>query len=176
MSFNDKKIYNKIGEQISRREILDYHQTARTLSELKDKYPAAKRLYNLLGICYEMTDEEEKVENLIIESYKKFPNYLFARTGYVSYWMRKGDYTKFNEVFSNCYNLKSLYPERSKFHISEALSFFIVCGRYFANKGDIKSATNYLNMARELRPGDSQLKLIENEIILAKIRSISSFV
>jgi tetratricopeptide (TPR) repeat protein len=173
MSDSDKVRFDKIGEAITYRETIDYREAIIVLSEFKIKYPWAKRVYNLLSICHQMLDETEKVENLIIETYNKFPNYLFARTGYVGYWMHKGDYTKFDEVFSGCYDLQKLYPERCKFHTSEAFAFFIVCGRYFAEKGRIDTAKIYLKMARELKPHDPQSDIIMNEIMLSNLKMLS---
>jgi tetratricopeptide (TPR) repeat protein len=174
MSPSDKVRFDEIGEAITYNETIDYSNAIIDLNEFKIKYPQAKRVYNLLSICYQMLDQTEKVENLIIESYKKFPNYLFARTGYVGYWMHKGDYGKFDEVFSGCYDLQKLYPERSKFHTSEAFAFFIVCGRYFAEKGRIDTAKIYLKIARELKPHDSQPDIILNEIMLSNLKTLSA--
>ena len=122
-----------------------------------------------------MIDENDKTQNLTLEAYQKFPNYLFARTGYVGYWMHKDDYTKFDEVFGNCYDLQKLYPERKKFHVSEAFAFFIVCGRYFAEKGNIETAKKYLKMAKELKPKDPSSHIIEKEIMLATLKPLVNF-
>jgi tetratricopeptide (TPR) repeat protein len=175
MSFIDKKTYDKIGQEISHKESINYHQAIEQLSQLKEKYPTARRIYNLLGICYQMIDENDKSQNLTIEAYQKFPNYLFARTGYVGHWMHKGDYTKFDEVFGGCYDLQQLYPERNKFHVSEAFAFFIVCGRYFAEKGNIETAKKYLKMAKELKPKDPSSSIIEKEIMLATLKPFVNF-
>lgn len=171
-SKEDYELYSDLGEKLVAREATDLIEAIEFLEGLKRKYPPQKRVYNLLALCYERTGRDDDVEKIIKEGYELFPDYLFARTGYVSYWMQKGDYTKFDEAFGKCYDLKMLYPEREVFHISEAFSFFVVCGRYFGNKGNCRIAEKYLSMAAELKPGDPQLDLIESEIMLGQIEKI----
>jgi tetratricopeptide (TPR) repeat protein len=171
-SREEYELYADLGEKLVAGEVTNFNEAVEFLEELKRKYPPQKRVYNLLAVCYERVDRDNDVEKIIKEGYELFPDYLFARTGYVSYWMQKDDYTKFDEVFGNCYDLKMLYPEREVFHISEAFSFFIVCGRYFGNKGNSKVAERYLNMAAELKPDNPQLGLVENEIMLGQIKKL----
>ena len=174
LSKEDNEIFFNLSQRLHDDEVTNFHEAVQILEGFKKKYCPIKRVYNLLGVCYERLGQKKNVEAIINETYSTFPNYLFAKTGNISYWMQKGDYSKFEEVFKNCYDLKSLYPERDKFHISEAFAFFIVCGRYFGNQGRIEVAERYLNMAAELKPDDPQLELIVDEILLGKIQKLKN--
>jgi tetratricopeptide (TPR) repeat protein len=161
-----------LGEMLLNDEVISYKEAVSFLETLRNKYPPQRRVLNQLAVCYEKMGDKDKVEveALIELTYRTFPDYLFGRTGYVSYWMQKGDYSKFLEVFGECYDLKSLYPERSVFHITEVFSFFLVCGRYFGYIGNKKIAEKYLNMASELKTEDPLLEIIENDILLGEMK------
>lgn len=171
-SQDDKCQFDSLSQKIIEGIKFDHKKAIELLVSLKEKYPKTRRLYNLLGTCYEQIGARNELNNNIIETYVKFPDYLFAMTSYVSYWMNQNDYSKFEEVFSGRHDLKSLYPNRVKFHVSEAVTFMGVCGRYFAHRGDTLKAENYLSMIKELRPDSDFINLIESEIMLYKLRSI----
>ncbi len=170
MSFSDNEIYEALGESLYYRDdSVDYLKAIEILLPLKMKYPHAKRIYNLLATCYEQSDQPDKAEAMVFETYEMFPDYLFAKTGYVALKMKEGDYTKFEEAFSGCYDLQSLYPDRKKFHASEAFAFFTICVKHFAHMGEVSTAERYLDMCRELKPDDPQLEHLEMEIVFSSL-------
>lgn len=173
LEMEDKHIYEEISMSIHKKLNIDLKKVIKKFEALKIKYPDFIRLHNLLGILYQENNQNKKRDDLIIETYQKFPNYLFAKTSIVTLHMSKNDYDKFNEVFEGKYNLKELYPDRKKFHISEALAFFGVCGRYFAHKGEISLAEKYCEMIKTLDPDNPQLKIIRNEILLFSLTQLT---
>ena len=164
----DKKDFMQISSSLVHHKVNNYMVTLSKLLKLKEKYPEHKRIYNLIGICYQILGDSDSLEKIIIETYQRFPNYLFAKTGYVSYWMSKNDYSKFEEVFDGKYNLKSIYPSRDEFHVTEAITFFFVCGRYFASKRKLSIAKKYKNMIFELSPSSREVMISHQDILSAQ--------
>ncbi len=164
----DKKDFMQISSSLVHHKVNNYMVTLSKLLKLKEKYPEHKRIYNLIGICYQILGDSDSLEKIIIETYQRFPNYLFAKTGYVSYWMSKNDYSKFEEVFDGKYNLKSIYPSRDEFHVTEAITFFFVCGRYFASKRKLSIAKKYKNMIFELSPSSREVMILHQDILSAQ--------
>lgn len=169
-SKEDYEKFMDFGEKLAYDENISITDAMKFFEALREKYPPQKRLWNLLCICYEELGETKKLEDLIQLIYKTFPDYLFAKTAYVSYWMQKDNYSKFEEVFNKSYDLKSVYPDRDVFHASEAFAFFIVCGRYFGHTGNREVAERYLKMASELDPDHPHLELVNNEILLGQMK------
>ena len=165
----------KISEKVARApEHIDWDKTIEILSELRRKYPQTRRIYNVLGNCYERSGQSEKSKQITFEAYERFPDYLFARTSYVSYWMREGDYSKFEEVFSS-YDIKALYPGRDIFHASEIIAFYTVCGRQRAYEGDFDTARRYADTLKELVPSSSFLDVLEKEILYRSMEKSQTF-
>ena len=46
-------------------------------------------------------------------------------------------------IFNGKYDLSLLYPNRKRFHFTEAVGFMGVMGYYFMKKGDIEQAQTY---------------------------------
>ena len=53
---------------------------------------------------------------------KRFPDYLFGRLAYARDCLERGDLDKVSEIFEGKFDLKLLYPDRERFHVSEVLN------------------------------------------------------
>lgn len=173
MEKEDQDIFDDIQNRMFNKIKMNIEDAIAKFEILKTKYPDFRRIYNLLGILYQQNDQTDKLKEIVIDTYKLFPDYLFAKIGIVSMYMLSNNYNKFMEVFQGKFNLQELYPNRKRFHVSEAVAFFVVCGRYFAYIGNIAVAQKYYNMAKMLRPNDLDVELITKEILLYSLSTIS---
>jgi len=134
------------------------------LLALIKKYPDVPMLYNYLSIAYSQSGQIEKSEKVVRENYRRNPNYLFARINYAELYRRQGNYEKIAEIFEHKFDLKLLYPERKKFHISEAANFMGLIGVYFFETGQRDVAERYLDILDEIAPKYPMTKLLRQKL------------
>ena len=95
----------------------------------KKLQPAQCRVYNYLCSAYLAIGDRENSEAVALENYERHPNYLFAETNYARICLDKGDLERIPAIFNDKFDLKRLYPRRSRFHISEFVAFASVMTR-----------------------------------------------
>ncbi len=133
------------------------------LTELVEKYNIPV-LSNLLYAAYNMNNETDKAENVALDSYTNFPDYLFSKVNYAHICLLKGDLDKIEDIFSNKFDLRTLYPQRKKFHISEFISFSGITCLFFYEKGALKKAKEILDALEKIVPDDQMTKILKQKI------------
>lgn len=134
------------------------------IEKLIEKYPHIPSLYNYLSIAYNRLGQYEKSEATVMEQYRRDPDYLFARLNYAAICLHKEEYEKIPEIFDHKFDLKFLYPERNRFHISEVVNFMSVIGIYFSRTGNREVAQKYYDIIREIGPGYPATKMLKREL------------
>jgi len=69
-----------------------------------------------------------------------------------------------NRIFEQKYDLKSLYPDRKVFHISEFLSFMGIWAVYYYKKGEKNLAKKYYQIMKEVDSSHPLTKSIKRQI------------
>jgi len=144
-----------------------FHNPKKAILELEsliERYPYIPQFYNYLSSAYLNIGELEKMESIVLESYEKFPDYLFSRLNYAQYCLSKGEYDEIPKIFNNKFDLKLLYPRRNTFHISEVVHFAGVIGYYHAKIGKNQVAKVFYNMLRQLAPKHQMTKMLKREL------------
>ena len=132
-----------IGSEIIEKNFKNLDDKILFLEDLIKRHPRLRRAYNLLGVSYKKNSDMDKLKEIIKRTYHHFPDYLFAKTSYVSLQMNDGNYNAFEEVFDGKLDLPMLYPERKVFHISEAVAMYTVFCQYYINTKDFENAEMY---------------------------------
>jgi len=112
---------------------------------------------------------DDKLEKLIMITYERFPDYLFARIGLAGYYLNNDNPEKALEIIEG-YNLKQLYPDRDVFHITEfrALEYFFV--RFYCMEGNIKQAKIHYQNLEKILEDDDQILITAEEMIISTSR------
>lgn len=134
------------------------------LNALIKKYPKLPILYNYLSVAYSRIGQREKAEKVVRESYRRNPDYLFARLNYAEICLRKGDYDQVAEIFNQKYDLKLLYPKRKKFHISEVANFMGLIGLFFFETGKQEVAEKYYEILKEIGSHYPMTKILRRKL------------
>jgi hypothetical protein len=71
------------------------------------------------------------------------------------------------------FHLKGLYPERTTFHISEAISFWAVMARYRCLLGDLDAAAEHLADLQLVAPNHTTTRAIE-EMVTRATRALTA--
>lgn len=127
-------------------------ETISRLLPLIEQYPEVPQLYNYLYSAYQLLHDRENAQRILDETLERFPDYLFGRITYARDCLERGDLHKVSEIFEGKFDLKLLYPDRKRFHISEVLSFNAIMAWYFHAKGDRHRAEMYYNILQQIDP------------------------
>lgn len=168
-------IHNRQYEQLPRRvkNAIDrlYYQSQREprkaipeLRKLVKQYPDVPTLYNFLSVAYSQAGQPKKAEAVTRKNYERNPDYLFARLNYAELCLMRGDYDKIEEIFENKFDLKSLYPERDRFHVSEVAGFMGLAGVYFLETGERDAAEKYDEILQEIAPDNPMARKLHQRL------------
>ena len=142
----------------------------RQLNVLRIKYPNNPVILNYIGSGYQELRWQNKVEKLVVETYEKFPNYLFAQTAMANVYLRGGFTEKALEVLKGAYTLKQLYPHRTVFHISEFKAFESFMVVYFCMTKDFKQAEVHLQLMEKVLEDDDLILKSAQKVLKKKKR------
>jgi hypothetical protein len=123
--------------------------------------------------------EKEKARDLILKTYHRFPDYLFGKVGYVELCLNEDNLDEIPRILDNKYDLKSHYPKRTKFHITEFTAFAGTVGFYFCRIRKPEIAKQYYEMLKGIAPDDPQTKRLKKalkaNVILATLERLSKW-
>jgi tetratricopeptide (TPR) repeat protein len=147
------------------------------LAALIERYPDYPVLYNYLTVAYTLMGDKKKARDLILETYRRFPDYLFAKIAYVELCLQEDKLDEIPRILDNKYDLKFHYPDRTKFHITEYTAFAGTVGFYLCRIGKPEVAKHYYETLKGLAPDDPQTKRLKRALkagmILAAIGELS---
>jgi tetratricopeptide (TPR) repeat protein len=138
----------------------DPKSTYKELLSWKEKVPENPLLDNLLTFLYLQNKEKEKAEELIISSYHKYPNYLFAKINYADQCLRRKKLDEIPKIFP-CFDLLKLFPKKKKFHVSEYRGFMVLACRYHRLIKERELAKKYYENAYQADPAHPSVTLLE---------------
>ena len=140
------------------------------LQKLIQKYPNNLQLKNHLSTAYESVGKLQKameVNDLILETN---PDYLFARLNKASQFHEEGEYEKMQEILGKGFDLKTLYPDREVFHISEFMGMQELAVRYYTATGNFDQANKRLELMQELDKDAPQYRNAREVFTFASLR------
>ncbi len=146
------------------------------LLTLLQRYPNVPAIYNYLGIAYICNQQEDKHFELLFETTKRFPMYLFGKTSLAEYYLTHSEHRKVPEALDGKFELWQHYPTAEVFHVSEVRSFFCVTGSYFARANNFARALYLYHLLMDIVPDHPTAKRVGDEIILKEIDNINRVV
>jgi len=129
----------------------------KALPELKaliEQYPDLPLLYNFWYVACRKLGEDAEALRVLQQMLERFPDYLFGRMALADEYLQRGESEKVAEIFAGQFDLGLLYPDRKRFHLSEALAFQNLLARYFHALGDRQQAQRCHALMCELAPQD----------------------
>jgi len=121
------------------------------IKNLRDEYPDVPEIINLLTFAHIQNRKILEAEELIEQTFTKYPDYLFARINYADQCVRKKKLEKIPQIFST-FDLKELCPEKEVFHASEFRGFLIMMAYYHLALKDREKALHYYLTAKKVDP------------------------
>ncbi len=139
-------------EKIEKMYYMTSENPKKAIPELKNlikQYPDNPVYYNYLANAYLKAGYIPASKKIVITSYKKFPDYLFAKCNYADYLLDMERIDEIPEVFNHKFELKHHLPGREKFHIGEVIGLYSVMCRYFTARDKIYIADHYYKILRK---------------------------
>lgn len=170
-----KRLPKNVKEQVEQLHDLTLQRPQAAIPELvalREQYPHVHQFANYLVIAYSRTHQHELAKQLIEENYRRDLNYLFARTHYAELCLHDGKLAEVATIFDHKFDLKLLYPERKRFHISEVLAFFGVMGNYFVATGDRERAEQCYQLLHEVDPKHSYTRSLKRKLYPGPFRRL----
>jgi tetratricopeptide (TPR) repeat protein len=135
------------------------------LEPLLQTYPHNPTLENWLLGAYNAAGQFDKADTLCEDQYRRTPDYLFARCAYADLCIRRGQLDRVDEIFNKTFDLRLLYPHRTKFHISEFVNFMYIVVRYYLQKGEPDTAYKYFRALKEVAPDNRVTLALETHFL-----------
>jgi len=129
------------------------------LLELVESYPIPL-IYSCLAVAYGPVDPE-KQKKIITENYQKNPKNIFARCNYARLCLATNNIDEIPNIFTNHNDLKSLYPKRNQFHITEYTAFTSLFCHYYVAKNQIELAEELFTSMKSIAPESSETQQIK---------------
>lgn len=140
---------------------------------LKEKHPKVPILYNYLAAAYDSMGDRGASREIAKENYQQNPKYLFAKINYAQMCIFDGNIDEIPDIFENKFDIKMLYPERTKFHVAECCGFAGVMCAYHCMIDKRETAELYHKMLVQLDPDSSMVKFAESFLYPSFMQSLA---
>jgi hypothetical protein len=131
----------QIHPKVAYKKTLDWQESKSDIKELD----------NLLTYLHLQNKQLVKAEELILASFEKYPDYLFAKINYADQCLRKNKLDQIPLIFPS-FNLKELLPNKKSFHVSEFRGFMIFASHYHLEIKETALSRHYYENAKLADP------------------------
>jgi hypothetical protein len=145
------------------------------LENLVKQYEDEPILASFLAGAHRKMGNDDFANQIVRDNYRKFPFSLFARCDYAYLCLNEDHPTQAAAALSYIFNLRQLYPKRSKFHILELLEFQRLVIHYFCAIKDFNRAITALIPLQSLHVDISNIKKVRSLIITKVLEENLSF-
>lgn len=108
--------------------------------------------YNWLSGAYTALGEVDQADEVVRESYRRNPGYLFGRVNQAELCIRDGDLAGAREALGGDLDITRLLRGRKRIHISEFVAYFYAVGLYHFTAGELDQAERTYELLKEAAP------------------------
>jgi tetratricopeptide (TPR) repeat protein len=164
----EKRAISRLNEKIKKSE--DLETVIKDLGNYRLKYPDVPVICNYLAIAYERADQLKKYLEVLFETRKKYPDYIFGKISLAEYYLSIKRFRKIPDVLDNKFEITQHFPVGTEiFHISVVRSFYYITGRYFAKAGKIELAYKAYFLLSELDINHLTTEILGQDIIASEL-------
>jgi hypothetical protein len=127
-------------------------KTIAKLTQLIIQYPTVPQLKNYLSVAHNTMGNHKKAIEANHWTLKEHPDYLFARLNAAHVCIENKEFEKVPALLGEVFEIKSLYPERDLFHLSEVTGYLKVAVRYFTAVENLELSENRMQLLRDIAP------------------------
>jgi tetratricopeptide (TPR) repeat protein len=138
-----------------------------------ETYKEIPEVLNLLTFAHIQNHRIVEAENLIEETYNRFPDYFFARINYADQCIRKKKLDLVLKIFPT-FDLQELYPGKTLYHTSEFRGFMVMMTYFERARKNRDKALHYFKTAKQIEPNHPGVLYLEKKLfktsLLKKLR------
>jgi tetratricopeptide (TPR) repeat protein len=131
------------------------------------RYPDVPTLRNYLAAAYGQSGDVENYERIALETFRLFPDYLFARLSIAELLLRRRDYEAVADLLNHAFDIGLFCPDRKRFHVTEYSAFAAVVGLYHVGVGDLEAAGKVLDALKQVTPDAPGTRRLEHDLRVA---------
>lgn len=156
---NSLKQYLGLLEEVQKQPRKVYQ----SIKDFSAKYSDVPEVINLLTFAHIQNHRINLAEQLIEETYHKYPEYFFAKVNYADQCIRRKKLDKVSEIFPS-FDLQNLNPGKEIYHTSEFRGFLIMMAYYYKARKQIPLAIPYFKKAKEIDPNHPSVVYLEKKL------------
>lgn len=143
------------------------------LLELQERYPQVPCIYNYVATAYAYLRQERHYLNMLNETVRRFPEYLFGKISLAEYYLNKNKHRKVPGILDRKFEIYHHYPASvDTFHVSEARSFYGVVGRYFIRSDKLARALFCYFTLEDVDSEHWTIRQLGDEIITKEVNKL----
>ncbi|MGB1242064.1 MAG: SEC-C metal-binding domain-containing protein [Chitinophagales bacterium] len=139
------------------------------VEELVGQYPDVPLLKNYLYICYAQIGQMKKANEILDLTIEQHPDYIFGITNKFSNLENEEEIKKYGYLLGEPRDIRTLLPNRKKYHITEFVNYQLAAVQYEAVIGELDSATFRLDDLIELGEDNMEIDRLTHYIGLRRI-------
>ena len=146
---------------------------AQKLRQLVSQYPAVAALKNFLTVVYVSLGETKRAGDVLDETLRQHPRYLLALTNKAHQLLIRQDTAGVDALFGGPpTDIGQLYPDRTRFNVSEVAHFTHLVFEYAAAKYNPETARTQLRFLCQLRYHTKpQLRRMKRELDFTQMKA-----
>ena len=144
-------------------------KSIKKLLELIERFPKNPQLKNFLTVAYVNAGDTEKAFEANHWLQAEHPDYLFGKLNQAAEYHEAGEYEKMPGILGHAMEIQGLYPDRTKFHLSEVTGFYKIAILYLIATGNLEAAQGRLDIMQEIAPGHPDTEFAAERILLASM-------
>lgn len=171
MKTKDKELLSRIYLSM-RKSKGEARRALKRLFKLQKRYPKVPAISNYITAAYATMGENEKCYRTIIDTYQRFPGYLFGRITAAEYCLNHQRHEEVPDILNHKFELYMHYPdaeENPTFHETEIKSFYIIVGRYYAKIGQVALSIGCYRLVNNMDCGKMGVMQLAMEIVAAEV-------
>lgn len=129
------------------------------LEQMCERLPDHPVLLNWLATCHARLGDRVAAGEVAQRNLAKNPSYLFARIGVAEHHILRKDFDGALAAMSGSWDLKTLYPDRTVFHETEAEAIWSVAAKFYEATGDRLKCSLYIGAIICVNPESELVKL-----------------
>ncbi len=129
------------------------------LKQMLERLPDHPMLLNWLAVCHTRLEDMATAGEIAQLNLAKNPDYLFARIGVAEHYVLLNDFDAALAAMGGSWDLKTLYPERTVFHVTEAEAIWSVAAKFYQAIGDSLKSSRYIGAIICVNPENALVKI-----------------
>jgi len=180
ISRTDEPFIDDIPEGLDLDGINDLHRLASSgardaipqLRRALMKFPDYPVLRNYLRAAHTLRGEQRSADAVLKDMSKFHPDYLFTRIGVADRALDKENVERAVVQVGEALDIRSLYPGREVFHVSELRNYYLTVAKILARTGRQDEALGVRKALEVIDHDPNVSMIIEREVMLANMASM----